>query len=203
MWTKRKRTLKEDNETTSLFFISFVNFDFSLYLQPTAPHFFFPSLSLHSFIQPKLPTQTANIMLPRNAIAIRKTLGAAKTAEIITAVTHKTSTATLLDYPPGAYTGMRTFGRLGIMDFPGHTTRLANSLQQIRFPSQDPAKDNNTESAAATQELAAWRRPDVMKEETTSLVKAGLKFYYNSYSDTLGPTDETKVTVLCTWDPKV
>ncbi|KAG0286828.1 hypothetical protein BGZ96_009118 [Linnemannia gamsii] len=141
-------------------------------------------------------------MLPRNAIAIRKTLGAAKTAEIITAVTHKTSTATLLDYPPGAYTGMRTFGRLGIMDFPGHTTRLANSLQQIRFPSQDPAKDNNAESAAATQELAAWRRPDVMKEETTSLVKAGLKFYYNSYSDTLGPTDETKVTVLCTWDPK-
>lgn len=89
------------------------------------------------------------------------------------------------------------------MDFSGHTTRLANSLLQIRFPSQDPVKDNNAETVAATQGMAALRRSDVMKEETTSLVKAGLKFYYKSYSDTLGPTDETKVTVLCTWDPKV
>jgi branched-subunit amino acid aminotransferase/4-amino-4-deoxychorismate lyase len=142
-------------------------------------------------------------MLPRNAIAIRKTLGAAKTAEIITALTHKTSTATLLDYPPGAYTGMRTFDKLGIMDFPGHTARLTNSLQQIRFPSQDPLKDINGEATAATLGLASLRRPDVMKEEATSLVKAGLKFYYNNRPDALGPADETKVTVLCTWDPKV
>ncbi|KAF8936346.1 hypothetical protein BGZ47_009547 [Haplosporangium gracile] len=146
-------------------------------------------------------------MLPRNAIAIRKTLGAASRAEIITAVTHKTSTATLLDYPPGAYTGMRTFDKLGIMDFTGHTTRLANSLQQIRFPTQDPKIPVNghssAEAAATTQRLAPLRRSDVMKEETMNLVKAGLKFYYkNRTDDALGPADETKVTILCTWDHK-
>ncbi|KAF9149988.1 hypothetical protein BG015_008195 [Linnemannia schmuckeri] len=149
----------------------------------------------------------SNIMLPRNAIAIRKTLGTASRAEIVTAVTHKTSTATLLDYPPGAYTGMRTFDKLGIMDFTGHTARLANSLQQIRFPTQDPkipvSGHSSVEAAATTQRLAPLRRPDVMKEETTNLVKAGLKFYYkNRTDDVLGPADETKVTVLCTWDHK-
>ncbi|KAG9063142.1 hypothetical protein KI688_004742 [Linnemannia hyalina] len=144
-------------------------------------------------------------MLPRNAIAFCKTLGATR-AKIITAATHKTSAAILLDYPPGAYTGMRTFDKLGIMDFTGHTTRLANSLQQIRFPGQDTSTsvvDSDVEAAAATLGLAPLRRPDVMKEETTNLVKAGLKFYYkNRADDALGPADETKVTVLCTWDPK-
>ncbi|KAG0376813.1 hypothetical protein BGX24_007183 [Mortierella sp. AD032] len=143
-------------------------------------------------------------MLPRNAIAIRKTLGTA--TGIITSLTSKTSTATLLDYPPGAYTGMRTFDKLGIMDFTGHTTRLANSLQQIHFPPQDPKGSvsdvNDSESATATQGLAHLRRPGVMKEETTSLVKAGLQFYYKNLEEALGPADETKVTVLCTWDPK-
>lgn len=146
-------------------------------------------------------------MLPRNAIAIRKALGAATRAKIITAATHKNSTAMLLDYPPGAYTGMRTFDKLGILDFTGHTTRLANSLQQIQFSGQDAKTsvvENNVEAAAATQGLAPLRRLDVMNEETMHLVKAGLKFYYkNRADDALGPTDETKVTVLCTWDPKV
>ncbi|KAF9120456.1 hypothetical protein BGW39_011366 [Mortierella sp. 14UC] len=146
-------------------------------------------------------------MLPRNAIAIRKTLGAA--TEIITSITNKTSTATLLDYPPGSYTGMRTFDKLGIMDFTGHTTRLANSLQQIRFP-PPPQQDTNSSTASsnagepvtATQGLASLRRPEIMKEETTRLVKTGLKFYYKNYEEALGAADETKVTVLCTWDPK-
>ncbi|KAG0072673.1 hypothetical protein BGZ90_011841 [Linnemannia elongata] len=145
-------------------------------------------------------------MLPRNAIAIRKTLGAATRAKIITAATHKTSTATLLDYPPGAYTGMRTFDKLGIMDFTGHTTRLANSLQQIHFPGQGAETsvvDSNVEAAAATKGLAPLRSLEVMKEETMNLVKAGLKFYYkNRTDDVLGSADETKVTVLCTWDPE-
>jgi len=152
-------------------------------------------------------------MLPRNVIAIRKALGAA-TSEIVTTLTHKNSNATLLDYPPGAYTGMRTFEKLGIMDFSGHTVRLANSLQQISFlsihdsnsttPSNSAAYDcGDNESAAVTLGLTSLRRPTVMKEEATSLVKAGLMFYYKNQIDTLGPTDETKVTVLCTWDPKV
>ncbi|KAF9902914.1 hypothetical protein EC991_004386 [Linnemannia zychae] len=146
-------------------------------------------------------------MLPRNAIAIRKTLGTA--TEIITSLTNKTSTATLLDYPPGSYTGMRTFDKLGIMDFTGHTTRLANSLQQIHFPSplqegaENPAANvSGGESVAATQGLASLRRPEDMKEETTHLVKAGLKFYYKNREEALGPADETKITVLCTWDHK-
>ncbi|KAG0280809.1 hypothetical protein BGZ95_008601 [Linnemannia exigua] len=143
-------------------------------------------------------------MLPRNAIAIRKTLGTA--TGIITSLTSKTSSATLLDYPPGAYTGMRTFDKLGIMDFTGHTTRLANSLQQIRFPSQDTqcpvSNAHDSESATATQGLESLRRPGFMKEETTSLVRAGLKFYYKNREEALGSADETKVTVLCTWDAK-
>ncbi|KAF9930024.1 hypothetical protein FBU30_000937 [Linnemannia zychae] len=146
-----------------------------------------------------------NAMLPRNAIAIRKALGT-HTPEIITAMTHKTSTAALLDYPPGAYTGMRTFDKLGIMDFSGHISRLANSLQQIRFPSANTtgsaAGSSSVETAAITEGLAPLRRPDVMKEEVMNLVKAGLKFYYMNHDQALGPADETKVTVLCTWDAK-
>ncbi|KAF9096774.1 hypothetical protein BGX23_010462 [Mortierella sp. AD031] len=140
-------------------------------------------------------------MLPRNAIAIRKTLGAA--SEIIITLTPKTSTATLLDYPPGAYTGMRTFDKLGIMDFTGHTARLASSLQKIRFsPSNVVDGTVGSEASAATRGLASLRRPEIMKEEATNLVRAGLKFYYKNLKDSLSPANETKVTVLCTWDPK-
>ncbi|KAF9581710.1 heat shock protein 90, partial [Lunasporangiospora selenospora] len=190
-----------------------------------------------------------------------------KLVEILTCLTHKSSDAILLDYPTGAYTGMRTFDQLGIMDFTGHTTRLANSLAQIRFPISsdahsmlestpkvDPGTDaeagvtdritmdgsgslqkndclsmegaketkeeeeeEEEEDSRATEALVEFRRQDYMKKEATELVRAGLKYYYQqqgrletdehtqhlhpNYHASIGE-DETKVTVLCTWDYK-
>ncbi|KAF9938594.1 hypothetical protein BGZ65_012579 [Modicella reniformis] len=148
-------------------------------------------------------------MLPRNVLAISKYLGSAP--DTIITLTHKNSTAILLDYPTGAYTGMRTFNRTGIMDLSGHTTRLAASLQQIRFPGISPSSSATGEEAedpVATKGLAALRRTEIMKSETSDLVSAGLKFYYKQLKQGLqngelpaATVSETKVTVLCTWDP--
>ncbi|KAF9369349.1 hypothetical protein CPB97_003665 [Podila verticillata] len=156
-------------------------------------------------------------MLPRNVLAIRKTWGSAissngshslsapSTTEILTSLTTKTSHATLLDYPPGSYTGMRTFHKIGIMDFTGHTARLANSLQQISF-APGGEEEGAKEDPEVVAGLAALRTHEVMKKETTDLVRAGLKFYYKQFKepaqDLLSAVGETKVTVLCTWDPK-
>ncbi|KAG0263018.1 hypothetical protein BG011_009415 [Mortierella polycephala] len=113
-------------------------------------------------------------MLPRNVLAIRKTIGAA--TEIITSWTQKSSNATLLDFPPGSYTGMRTIDKLGILDFTGHTNRLANSLQHIQFLNGAVGVLNDK---SAEEELAAFKRPEIMKKETADLVRAGLKLYYS------------------------
>ncbi|KAF9318526.1 hypothetical protein BG003_011070 [Podila horticola] len=155
-------------------------------------------------------------MLPRNVLAIRKTWASAissngshglphpSTTEILTSLTTKTSNATLLDYPHGSYTGMRTFHKIGIMDFTAHTTRLANSLQQISFApgGEEGGAQEDPEVVAG---LAALRTHEVMKKETTDLVRAGLKLYYKQFKepaqDLLSAVGETKVTVLCTWDP--
>ncbi|KAF9184115.1 hypothetical protein BGZ51_003553 [Haplosporangium sp. Z 767] len=112
----------------------------------------------------------------------------------------------LLDFPPGSYTGMRTIDKLGILDFTGHTNRLANSLQHIQFP--DGAVGTLDDKSAA-EELAAFERPEIMKKETADLVRAGLKLYYSqlkgdlSNGSTLAIQGDTKVTVLCTWDTKI
>ncbi|KAI1311602.1 hypothetical protein EDD11_003342 [Mortierella claussenii] len=178
-------------------------------------------------------------MHPRNVLAIRRTLAGSTASEVITSLTHKSSNATLLDYPTGAYTGMRTFDKIGIMDFTGHTTRLATSLQQIKFSAahiraqaqaqtkaqagtqgqaqaqatanhenHDNDKENDhaiaEEDPAVTAGLAQLRKEDIMKREATTLVRAGLKFYYKQLKEqdaaVAATTGETKVTVLCTWD---
>ncbi|KAG0005853.1 hypothetical protein BGZ80_011465 [Entomortierella chlamydospora] len=154
-------------------------------------------------------------MFPRNVLAIRKSLGSSATSEIITSITPKASNATLLDYPTGAYTGMRTFDKIGIMDFTGHTARLATSLQQIKFTTHaDNTITTSTgtainEDVAVTEGLAQLRNQETMKKETTDLVQAGLKFYYSQLRQNLQNGEltsalegETKVTVLCTWDAK-
>ncbi|KAF9352333.1 hypothetical protein BGX26_009838 [Mortierella sp. AD094] len=153
-------------------------------------------------------------MLPRNVLAIRKSFGSSAASEIITSITPKASNATLLDYPTGAYTGMRTIDRIGIMDFTGHTARLTSSLQQIKFTTHadDTVTTSTTatnEDAAATEGLAQLRNQEIMKKETTDLVQAGLKFYYKQLRQGLQNGEltsallgETKVTVLCTWDAK-
>ncbi|KAG0021236.1 hypothetical protein BGZ81_009033 [Podila clonocystis] len=155
-------------------------------------------------------------MLPRNVLAIRKTWGSTissngshglphpSSTEILTTLTTKTSNATLLDYPHGSYTGMRTFNKIGIMDFTGHTARLANSLLQISF-APGGEEGGAKEDPEVVRGLAALRTHEVMKRETTDLVRAGLKFYYRQFKepaqDLLSAVGETKVTVLCTWDP--
>ncbi|KAF9916333.1 hypothetical protein BX616_004033 [Lobosporangium transversale] len=169
-------------------------------------------------------------MLPRNVLAIRRTIAGSTAVEIITMLTSKSSKAILLDYPSGAYTGMRTFNKIGIMDFTGHTNRLADSLQQIKFhaltsrvttPGTDTDSHNNghdrggdhenndinsleKEDPTITSALAAFRTREIMKLETTNLVSEGLKFYYKQAKEynsiDSASIGETKVTVLCTWD---
>ncbi|KAF9951491.1 hypothetical protein BGZ70_000952 [Mortierella alpina] len=142
-------------------------------------------------------------MLPRNVLAIRKALGTA--TEILISTTPKSSQAMLLDYPSGSYTGMRTVNRIGILDFSVHTTRLANSLRQIQFPGATAQEEQ-----AVAAGLASLRQDEVMKKETTNLVRTGLLHYYKQLKQDLpgntGGTaaggDDVKVTVLCTWDPE-
>lgn len=101
---------------------------------------------------------------------------------------------------------MRTFRKIGIMDFASHTARLTNSLQQISF-APGGEKEGAKEDPEVVAGLAALRTHEVMKKEATDLVRAGLKFYYKQFKepvqDLLSAVGETKVTVLCTWDPKV
>ncbi|KAF9435946.1 hypothetical protein BGZ76_005167 [Entomortierella beljakovae] len=151
-------------------------------------------------------------MFPKNVIAISKHLGTSA-SEIITFLTSKGSTTTLLEYPAGSYTGMRTFEKIGIMDFSGHTARLSHSLQQIKFKSlsstANPNSNDKEEDEDAARGLAPFRNKDVMKKETAELVRAGLKFYYNQIKKDHNDGEleapivagETKIIVLCTWDP--
>ncbi|KAG0325763.1 hypothetical protein BGZ99_000208 [Dissophora globulifera] len=102
---------------------------------------------------------------------------------------------------------MRTFDKIGIMDFTSHTTRLATSLQQMRFP--PPAlpltgEQGESEDVAATAGLASLRSPESMKIAATDLIRSGLKFYFKQFEDSLasgelicsaGTTGEAKVTV--------
>ncbi|KAF9962589.1 hypothetical protein BGZ72_000009 [Mortierella alpina] len=142
-------------------------------------------------------------MLPRNALAIRKTLGTS--TEILTSATPKSSQAMLLEYPPGSYTGMRTVNRVSILDFSKHTARLANSLRQIQFLGGTAQEDQGV-----TAGLASLRQDDFMKKETTNLVRTGLLQYYRQLKQDLArdtsaaaaAEDDVKVTVLCTWDPE-
>ncbi|KAF9110225.1 hypothetical protein BGX27_006643, partial [Mortierella sp. AM989] len=151
-------------------------------------------------------------MLPRNVLAIRKSLS----SEIITSLTSKNSNATLLDYPTGAYTGMRTFDRIGIMDFTGHTARLATSLQQIKFSSATTATTaspthDDKEDAVVSEGLARLRNQETMKKETTDLVQAGLKFYYKQLRQSLqngeltaaleGETKAMEPTLIAHFEP--
>ncbi|KAG0052198.1 hypothetical protein BGZ83_002885 [Gryganskiella cystojenkinii] len=104
-------------------------------------------------------------MLPRNVLAIRRALD----SEVLTSLTSKTSTAMLLDFPPGAYTGM-------------HEIELA------------------------TKAMDHLRQESRMKLQAKEVVQSGLKFYYQHLREVLQqetlPEGETKVTILCTWDPQ-
>lgn len=97
------------------------------------------------------------------------------------------------------------------MDFTGHTNRLATSLQRITFPEPDSTDTSTSEEAPEDPEVAtglsSLRQAEVMKSATTDLVRAGLQFYYKQFKQGLrngelaAVVGETKVTVLCTWDP--
>ncbi|KAG0238533.1 hypothetical protein BGW42_004295 [Actinomortierella wolfii] len=199
-------------------------------------------------------------MLPRNVLAIRSRVGS--TTEVICRVTTKTGHSFLLEYPPGAYTGMRTIDQKGVLDFSGHVTRLANSLQQIHFhdPSYSHKNQNQhqnqdqsnghryegKEPPSVQQGLAPFRNVETLMQEAQQLVRAGLSHYYqvlhqqehqlqpphtpppeplnlpsldqdkhhhqqqqllNGCGHKLASTtrsimDETKITLLCTWDFK-
>lgn len=70
--------------------------------------------------------------------------------------------------------------------------------------------DNRAEDPAATRGMAALRQPEIMRSEAADLVQTGLKFYYKQLRQDVHGSElaeviggETKVVVLCTWDPVV
>ncbi|KAF9164055.1 hypothetical protein DFQ26_001887 [Actinomortierella ambigua] len=136
-------------------------------------------------------------MLPRNVLAIRSLVGSS--SEVICKATSKNSNSFLLEYPPGAYTGMRTIDQKGILDFSGHVVRLANSLQQIHF--HDPHNSNiigsknenqpqdlhdqtnnhgyeGAEPSLVQQGLAPFRNVETLMQEARQLVRSGLSHYF-------------------------
>ena len=133
--------------------------------------------------------------------------GTETTPVVVVTKTHKDANTILLDYPPGAYTAMRTFSRLGIMDFSGHVTRLVNSLSQIHFPESDritAGEDVDVESEASVVKkgLAPFRNSERLKVVMTDVVRKVLRAYFAGKENGLKGS-EAKVTVLCTWNVKV
>ncbi|KAK3835904.1 MAG: aminotransferase [Linnemannia elongata] len=123
---------------------------------------------------------------------------------VVVTKTHKDANTILLDYPPGAYTAMRTFSRLGIMDFSGHVIRLTNSLSQIHFPESDRLTagedvDVESEEWVVKKGLAPFRDAGKLKVVVTDVVRKVLMAYFTEKENGEG---EVKVTVLCTWNVK-
>ncbi|KAF9127285.1 hypothetical protein BGW39_005979 [Mortierella sp. 14UC] len=121
---------------------------------------------------------------------------------VVVTDTDEDANTVLLNYPPGAYTAMRTFDRLGIMDFSGHVARLASSLSQIHLPESDRAigKDEEEEVQVVKRGLALFRDPVTLKPVMTDVVRRVLKSYFKKKENK--EVAEAKVTVLCTWDVK-
>ncbi|KAF8948706.1 Chitin synthase, class 1 [Haplosporangium gracile] len=124
---------------------------------------------------------------------------------VTVSTTHKDANTVLLDYPPGAYTAMRTFDRLGIMDFSGHINRLASSLSQIHFPESDreiAGEDVKVEDEerVVNDGLAPFRDPTKLKVTVADVVKKVLKAYFSGKGTGQEEFLEAKVTVLCTWN---
>ncbi|KAG0296640.1 Chitin synthase, class 1 [Linnemannia gamsii] len=119
---------------------------------------------------------------------------------VVVTSTHKNANTVLLDNPPGAYTAMRTFDRLGIMDFSGHVTRIASSLSQIHFPESDRVMGKELEDQVVKDGLAPFRDPITLKTTMTDVVQKVLKAYFGRGDK--GEVSEAKVTVLCTWNVK-
>lgn len=135
-------------------------------------------------------------------------------------LTDKGSNDTLLEYPTGAYTGMRTSDYRGIMDFSCHVVRIADSLSQIQFSAAAAAtmdkecsgqerkeegqgeEQNNKEEPDVVNALAQFRNAETLKPMMTDLVREGLRNYYSQALEE-SSMGEAKVTVLCTWDSKV
>ncbi|KAG9070095.1 hypothetical protein KI688_009426 [Linnemannia hyalina] len=125
---------------------------------------------------------------------------------VIVTTTHKDANTILLDYPPGAYTAMRTFSCLGIMDFSGHVTRIANSLSQIHFPESDRITagedvDVESEELDVKEGLASFRDPGSLKVVVADVVRKALRAYF-AVKENGEAGSEAKVTVLCTWNVK-
>lgn len=126
---------------------------------------------------------------------------------VVVTKTHKNANTILLDYPPGAYTAMRTFSRLGIMDFSGHVARLTNSLSQIHFPESDRITagedvDVESEELVVKKGLAPFRDTGRLKVVMADVVTKVLRAYCTRNEAGEGDS-EVKVTVLCTWNVKV
>ncbi|KAG0279850.1 hypothetical protein BGZ95_012076 [Linnemannia exigua] len=121
---------------------------------------------------------------------------------VVVTDTNENANTVLLNYPPGAYTAMRTFDRLGIMDFSGHIARISSSLSQIHLPESDRdlGKEAEEEDKAVRTGLVPFRDPVTLKPVMTEVVQKALKGYFGKKENK--DVAEAKVTVLCTWDVK-
>ncbi|GJJ73404.1 hypothetical protein EMPS_05762 [Entomortierella parvispora] len=175
------------------------------------PAFVLVRYNLGPAILSSSPTTAAVSAVAASASANETTKTTLKNLSV--SLTTKSANDTLIEYPTGAYTAMRTSEHRGIMDFSCHVNRLANSLSQIQFSvaamdtekvEQDKEEEGELEEQGNEQQevaeaLAQFRDAKTLKPLMTDLVREGLRDYYGQVPEesTLG---EAKVTVLCSWD---
>ncbi|CEG75524.1 hypothetical protein RMATCC62417_10551 [Rhizopus microsporus] len=89
----------------------------------------------------------------------------------------------ILNYPRGAYTGMRTLERNAIVEFDAHLRRLTNSLALLKWDHKDDH---------INQAMASFKDPIELKGKLVPLLKKGLESFYEQ----INTEHETKVSVM-------
>lgn len=96
----------------------------------------------------------------------------------------------ILNYPRGAYTGMRTLERNAIVEFDAHLKRLTNSLALLKWDHQDDH---------INQAMASFKDPIELKGKLVPLLKKGLESFYGK----INTEYETKVSVMIAYSFQV
>lgn len=96
----------------------------------------------------------------------------------------------ILNYPRGAYTGMRTLERNAIVEFDAHVKRLTNSLALLKWDHKDDH---------INQAMASFKDPIELKGKLVPLLKKGLESFYEQ----INTEHETKVSVMIAYSFQV
>ncbi|KAG0175516.1 hypothetical protein DFQ30_006709, partial [Apophysomyces sp. BC1015] len=119
-------------------------------------------------------------------------LQAGAAAKYKTSTSHVLPNDFVLQYPRGAYTGMRTVGRNAIVQLDSHLKRIHNTMSLMRFT----RPGEQTETEEVTSKLASFRDQVQLDEKLIPLLHAGLTAYYSQIGQTVDPSSETKVMVM-------